>query len=122
MNKCPMVKGNYTMSQKWIKIILMLSFLCASLNYLWFGDTFLRQMWRMRMADAHLPVLVDQVASNPRLRQVHFSRGSGAGGCIMAIGSVRTEADLRELQEAVDATKPPVVVLYLVTVSPEGKR
>jgi hypothetical protein len=104
------------MSKKWLKTILAFLFLCASLSYLWFGDTFVRQMRRMRMAEAHLPMLTNQIALHPKLREVHFGRGTGAGGCIMALGEVRTEADLRDLKVAVDATKPPVVVLYIVRV------
>ncbi len=100
-------------------LILAVAFALAALSYLWFGDTFLRQMRYMRMAKAHLPAIEKVVRQHQEFQDVRIGVGTAEGGCVMVVGRVRTEADLQKLKQVVAATKPPVEVIYVTLVGTE---
>lgn len=99
------------------RLALAVCFLAAAVAYISFGPTAIVQEWRLRKARLHVPVIAQALSSDPRFADVSVGTTTASYGALVVHGSVATDRDLQSLRQAIDATRPPVDVLYRVTVA-----
>ncbi len=107
-------------TDKWHKLKLAAAFLVmvAALAHLFiYGDTAFRQARNLRKANDHLPTLRKALEGFPESKG-RFTVGAftGRGGCLMLVGRAKTERDLEDVKRALEATNPPVPILYRVNI------
>jgi hypothetical protein len=95
---------------------IIVGLLAAFSCWAYFGDTSIRQDRHMRLARESLPGVSNAVYSHPEFRDISIGIGTGAGGCLLVVGLVKSEKEQLELQGVIGATKPTVPVLYRLKV------
>jgi hypothetical protein len=76
----------------------------------------------MHLARKHIILLDKIMQSHPEFHDVRFLIGTSHDGCLWIEGVVKTEKDLSGLKGIVASTKPPVFVMYDVTLAPKEKQ
>lgn len=93
--------------------------LVASLLFLRYGDTSVRQHFRLQQAKLHGPVIERAIASDAELSDVKVGKLTGGGGLIGITGSVPSREAFDRLKRAIEQTQPPVGVMYILKVNGE---
>lgn len=92
----------------------------AALGYLFFGETAVAQMWRLRQARRHQEVIVQRLAGEPKYQHIKVGVATtNGGGRLLVSGTLTSDADLQALKEIITSTKPPASVDYRVTLLPK---
>lgn len=71
----------------------------------------------MRLATQQIPVLKPRLA-DPRFARVRLIVATGAGGSLLVIGEVASQADADALNALVKQSNPPCPVVFHVLVLP----
>jgi hypothetical protein len=103
-----------------IAIVTMLG-VAAVLLIQRFGP-FPRQMENIAAAEQHIQVLQPMLRQDPRFTNIALHSFTGSGGSLMVAGGLFSETDLQDLKKLVEASKPPVTVVYNVIVCPPELR
>ena len=74
------------------------------------------QLKRLKLAEKHLEIVGPKIAADTRFSKVSLIVYTGRGGCLRIDGTVKTPEDEEELKQFMDSTKPPVEVLYFVSI------
>lgn len=80
------------------------------------------QQRHLSLARSHLPAVTNALAGHPEFRQLGIGAGTMARGCVLIVGPVENESQIQTLKDLVEATRPPVVVLYNVYVPSQANR
>jgi ferric-dicitrate binding protein FerR (iron transport regulator) len=81
------------------------------------------QARNLQLADEHAAKLQPTLDADPRFRGVRLTHYTGEGGCLAAVGTVASAADLRDLQRLVIASRPPTKVIFTeVFVEPSNPK
>ena len=99
-----------------IAIVTMLG-VAAVLLIQRFGP-FPRQMENMAAAEQHIQVLRPMLLQDSRFTNIALHVFTGAGGSLSLSGELLSDRDLEDLKQIVETSKPPVEVVYHVTVIP----
>src|SRR6185436_18657088 len=99
-----------------IAIVTMLG-VAAVLLIQRFGP-FPRQMENMAAAEQHIQVLRPMLQQDPRFTNIALHPFTGAGGSLSLSGELLSDRDLADLKQLVETSKPPMKVVYHVTVIP----
>ena len=114
--------GLFAHVNKKIPSVLVISILAPILVamgcWIIFGETSISQSYHMKLAREFLPVITPAVDSHKEFHDVRVQVWTGAGGGLIAVGTVETEQQRSELRNIIAATKPPVVVSYMIKVLP----
>ena len=78
------------------------------------------QIRNLKAAELHVPILQPRLNQDARYARLKAGIWTGEGGCLSVHGVMNSEADLPELKKLVEASKPPVGVLYLLEL-PTGE-
>ncbi len=82
------------------------------------GDTLLHQTRNMKRAKEHIPIVRSKLDAYPEFRHVTVVEYTAAGGSLLVDGCLRSDADVKRLRQIVQATAPPVeVVFQLITTN-----
>ncbi len=73
---------------------------------------FTQQMRNLKAAELHVPILQPRLNQDARYAKLKAGVWTGEGGCLSVHGVMNSEADLPELKKLVEASKPPVGVVY----------
>ena len=79
---------------------------------------FPQQVRNMAAADRHIPFLLPMLQKDSRFTNIIVHTFTGANGSLLVTGELLSEDALRDLKRVVEASKPPVAVLYHVDVIP----
>ena len=90
--------------------------LAIALLYLYFGDTTVRQVRRLRVVNEHLPQVTSHLEQDPRFRKVRVGVYTGEGGAMVLHGTVGTREESRAVEESVRSLDLPVTLVNRVTV------
>ena len=99
-----------------IAIVTMLG-VAAVLVIQRFGP-FPRQMQNMAAAERHIEILRPLLQQDFRFTNIALYPFSAAGGSLSVSGELVSEQDLSDLKQLVDRSRPPVEVVYSVSVIP----
>ena len=99
-----------------IAIVTMLG-VAAVLLIQRFGP-FRRQMENMALAEQHIQVLRPMLLQDSRFTNIALHAFTGSGGSLSLSGELLSDRDLADLKHIVETSKPPVEVVYHVTVIP----
>lgn len=102
------------MNRKALATVAAFLGMVAAIGYLFFGDTWIRQMRHLKMAEQHLPTIRKVLKSHSEFLNVDAGVNTGGGGIILVVGHLRTQGDLDSLKKEVANTLPPVEVIYVV--------
>jgi len=96
---------------------VLLLILLGAVAFLVFGPTAIRQARNLRAAQDHLPT-INRAIAEFRIQDlgVKASVYTGEGGSILIRGTVASAEDLSKLKRMVEATQPPVMVLFRVNL------
>jgi hypothetical protein len=106
-------------TSKGLKIIAVLTVLAAVA--VWFlvqQFGYPRQRANMAAADKHIPILLPMLQKDSRFTNITVHTFTGANGSLFIAGELPAESDLRDLKQMVEASKPPVAVVYHVDIIP----
>ena len=79
---------------------------------------FPRQMQNMAAAGRHLSILLPVLQQDSRFTNIALHPFSGSGGSLSVSGELFSDKDLLDLKQKVEASKPPVEVVYHVVIIP----
>src|SRR6266404_3464340 len=77
---------------------------------------FPRQMANIAAAERHIPKLLPMLQKDSRFISIKLHSFTGSDGSLMVSGELFSESDLQDLKKIVEASKPPVAVVYNVPV------
>lgn len=76
------------------------------------------QLQNMAAAERHIPVLQAVLERDSRFTNLALRPYTGHDGSLKISGELYADADLQDLKKIVEASKPPVAVVYAVPVFP----
>ncbi|MBI5384347.1 MAG: hypothetical protein HZA90_06625 [Verrucomicrobia bacterium] len=77
-----------------------------------------RQMQNMAAAGQHIQILRPMLQQDSRFTNIALHAFTGVGGSLSLSGELYSDRDLAHLKQLVQASKPPVEVVYHVFVVP----
>lgn len=85
-------------------------------------DPFLRQVENRETALQHIQVILPMLQRDSRFTRLWLRPSPDSDSSIAISGKLFSEADLQELKKIVEASRPPVTVVYHVKVLPPELR
>ena len=80
-----------------------------------------RQSRNMSLAHQHIAVLKPMLAADPQFAKVELNVTTAAGGALLVIGQVASQADVDAVHALVDRSHPPCPVAFQLRVLPASE-